>query len=65
MASFAYALVPNWQLFWMADAMAIKKTVPWTYVGYGFVYVALFVALLMVIAVFLFGDREVGKQIVE
>ena len=65
MASFAYALVPNWQLFWMADAMAIKKAVPWSYVGYGFVYVALFVILLMVIAVFLFGDREVGKQIVE
>ena len=49
----------------MADAMAIKKAVPWTYVGYGFVYVALFVGLLMIIAVFLFGDREVGKQIVE
>ncbi|MBR6057993.1 MAG: ABC transporter permease [Victivallales bacterium] len=65
MASFAYALVPNWQLFWMADAMAIKKAIPWAYVGYGFVYVTLFVILLMFFAIFLFGDREVGKQIVE
>ncbi len=65
MASIAYALVPNWQLFWMADALAVKQSIPWTYVAWGAAYVILFTALLMIIAIVLFGSREVGKQIVE
>ena len=65
MASVAYALVPNWQLFWMADALAVKQRIPWTYVAWGAAYVILFTALLMILAIVLFGDREVGKQIVE
>ena len=62
LASLAYALVPNWQLFWVVDALAVRQTVPLAYIGYAFVYVVSFVAFLMCLAVMLFCGREVGTQ---
>ena len=38
-AGVVYAVVPNWQLFWMADALEGKKSIPWAYVGKAFGYV--------------------------
>ncbi len=63
-ASALYAAVPNWQLFWMADALANKLEVPGRYVIYGAAYVLVMNVLLMLIAVLLFWNREVGKQMV-
>ena len=57
-----YGAVPNWQLFWMADALAAGKRVPWSYVGLATIYISLFVAFFIVVAMFLFYNREVGKQ---
>ena len=62
LASVAYALVPNWQLFWLVDALAVRQTVPLAYIGYAFAYVVAFVAFLMCLAVILFCGREVGTQ---
>lgn len=64
MASAAYAVIPNWQLFWMADALAAKKSIPPAYVFFGAAYAIVMVAFLMLLAVVLFGTREVGKQII-
>ena len=64
-ASAIYAVVPNWQLFWMADALAANKSIPTSYVLYGAAYSVVMVAFLMVLAILLFGNREVGKQIIE
>ena len=63
-ASAIYAIVPNWQLFWMADALAVKISIPWEYVAWGFVYALLFSSMLVVIAILLFENREIGRQII-
>ena len=65
MASVLYAVVPNWQLFWMADALASQSAIPAAYVVFGGIYAVLMLAFLMLLAVALFGNREVGKQIIE
>ena len=65
MASALYAIIPNWQLFWMADALAAQSSIPASYVIYGAIYSILMLAFLMLLAVALFGNREVGKQIIE
>ena len=60
---FLYGAVPNWQLFWMADALAAGKTIPAVYVGWCTVYILVFVLLFTCLAIGLFADREVGCQI--
>lgn len=64
LATALYACIPNWQLFWMADALAAQKKIPAAYVVYGAAYVVVMNALLMLLAVALFWEREVGKQII-
>jgi len=53
-----YALIPNWQFFWMADALAGKRAIPWSYVGWCAVYAASYIAVCAVVAVNLFSGRE-------
>ena len=53
-ASVLYTVTPNWQLFWLADALETgQSTVHWGYVGKAFAYVAGYVgaALAMAVAV--------------
>ncbi len=64
LASTMYAFIPNWQLFWMADALAAKKAIPVSYVIYGGIYVVIMNVFFMLLAIALFWDREVGKQII-
>ena len=62
LASVLYACVPNWQLFWMADALAAKQAIPGAYIAYGGLYAVLVVGLCVLLAVALFWQREVGTQ---
>ena len=57
-----YNLIPNWQLFWMADAMAAQRHVPWEYVGWAGGYILFFIAIFYLLAASLFRNREVGQQ---
>ena len=60
-ASTLYSMVPNWQLFWIADALeAGKSTFHWTYVGKAFAYVIFYAGATLAIAVALFDDRELS-----
>ena len=59
-ASVLYALVPNWQLFWLADALEGKKEIPWNYVGRAFCYVVGYLGAALALALFLFEDRELS-----
>jgi ABC-type transport system involved in multi-copper enzyme maturation permease subunit len=60
-ASVLYTITPNWQLFWLADALAeAKSTVPWAYVGKAFVYVAAYVGAALAAAILLFQERELS-----
>jgi len=64
MASVLHACVPNWQLFWMADALAAKRPIPSRYVALGGTYAVLVVSFFVSLAIALFWQREVGSQAV-
>jgi hypothetical protein len=57
-AAALYAVVPNWQLFWLADALENQKSIPWSYVGKSFGYVVGYLGAVLAIALFMFEDRE-------
>ncbi len=59
-ASMLYTIVPNWQLFWLADALENEKTIPWSYVGHAFLYVLMYLGALLALALALFEDRELS-----
>jgi ABC-2 type transport system permease protein len=60
-ASVLYTVTPNWQLFWLADALDTgKSTFHWTYVGKAFGYVLGYVGAVLSLAVVLFEDRELS-----
>jgi ABC-type transport system involved in multi-copper enzyme maturation permease subunit len=60
-ASTLYTVVPNWQLFWLADALETgKSTFQWGYVGKAFVYMICYAGAALSAAVALFDDRELS-----
>jgi hypothetical protein len=61
-ASVLHACVPNWQLFWLADALAAKRPIPSRYVAFGGGYAVLVVGFFVTLAIALFWQREVGSQ---
>ena len=61
LSALLYALVPNWQFFWLADALANKKSIPLEYVAWTSTYILLYISFCSIIAVTLFNNREVGE----
>jgi ABC-2 type transport system permease protein len=60
-ASTLYTITPNWQLFWIADALSMgKSTFHWEYVGKAFAYVVAYAGAALSIAVVLFEERELS-----
>ena len=60
-ASALYTVTPNWQLFWLADAVAEgKSTFHWGYVSKAFVYMAAYVGAVLTAAILLFQERELS-----
>jgi ABC-type transport system involved in multi-copper enzyme maturation permease subunit len=59
-ASALYAVIPNWQQFWLADLLETGKKFPWSYVGNAFVYVVTYVGATLALALLLFQDRELN-----
>ena len=59
-AQIAYAVVPNWQQFWAADALGGDKTVPWSYVLEAAGYLGTYLVATLSVAFLLFEDRELG-----
>jgi hypothetical protein len=57
-----YAAIPNWQQFWLADAIAGNKTIPNEYIGSALVYVGMFMASFALLAMLMFSDRDIGSQ---
>jgi ABC-type transport system involved in multi-copper enzyme maturation permease subunit len=56
----AYALVPNFQVFWLSDAVQQGKPIPASYVLPSAAYGAAVIAAAMLLATALFQRREVG-----
>lgn len=63
LSGFVSSLLPNWQFFWMADALASKQAIPMEYVFWSFVYAALYVGFWTLWAMALFKDKEVAGAI--
>jgi ABC-2 type transport system permease protein len=60
-ASVLYTVIPNWQLFWLADVLAeAKSPYYWGYVGKAFVYMAAYVGAVLTAAILLFQERELS-----
>ena|SRR6478736_416499 len=56
-----YTLMPNWQNFWLADALdAGRSTFHWSYVGKTLVYAGCYIGAVLAVAVTLFEDRELS-----
>jgi len=53
-----YAVLPNWQFFWLVDAVAMNRPIPWSYVGWAAFYVFLYTLLASLWAVAVFQNRE-------
>ena len=60
-ASVLYTIIPNWQQFWVADAVEMgKSTFHWGYVGKAFAYVMGYAGAALALAVLLFEERELS-----
>ena len=55
-----YAILPNWQFFWLADAIAVQRNIPVSYVIDAVIYVILYVIILSLWAVAIFQNKEVA-----
>jgi ABC-type transport system involved in multi-copper enzyme maturation permease subunit len=56
-----YTVIPNWQNFWLADALdSGRSTFHWGYVGKAFVYAACYIGATLAAAVVLFEERELS-----
>ena len=60
-ASTLYTILPNWQLFWLADALDMgKSTFHWGYVAKAFGYVVGYAGAALAVATALFEERELN-----
>lgn len=57
---FFYAIIPNWQFFWLADAVAVNRHIPNSYIIDAAVYVILYIIIASMWAVAIFQNREVA-----
>lgn len=59
LAAVPAAILPNFQVFWMGDALSAETSIPWAYVGHSLGYGAAYSAALVFLAMFLFESREI------
>jgi ABC-type transport system involved in multi-copper enzyme maturation permease subunit len=60
-ASTLYSVVPNWQLFWLGDALDMgKNTFQWGYVGKAFGYMICYAGAALAAGTALFEERELS-----
>ncbi|MBI3192532.1 MAG: ABC transporter permease [Pedosphaera parvula] len=58
--SVLYTLIPNWQLFWLADALETGKSIPAGYIVKALGYVIGYLGAALVLALLMFEDRELN-----
>ncbi|HOK66252.1 MAG TPA: ABC transporter permease subunit [Anaerohalosphaeraceae bacterium] len=61
-AKIGYILVPNFQVFWVSDAIYENKQVPADYLLMGLYYAVLYISAILFIAIALFQNRQVGQN---
>ena len=60
--SFLYAVLPNWQYFWMADSVALGRMIPGNYLIFGGIYTILYIFIVSFWAITFFQTREIAKD---
>ncbi len=61
LAALAYALLPNWQHFWMTDALGREPGIPWAYVGDAALYAAFYLAGVLCWGILAFRRMEIKQ----
>jgi ABC-type transport system involved in multi-copper enzyme maturation permease subunit len=59
-ASILYGVTPNWQLFWLADALEGTQKIPLSYLAAAFGYACAYIGAILALAMLLFEDRELN-----
>jgi ABC-type transport system involved in multi-copper enzyme maturation permease subunit len=60
-ASTLYSVIPNWQIFWLADAIETgKSTFQWAYVGKALAYAVFYAGAALAAGAALFDERELS-----
>lgn len=59
-ARLLHTVVPNWQVFWIADALAGSRPVPPGYVARAAGYMVFYLGAALAVALLLFEDRELS-----
>ena len=57
-AAFAYNLIPNWQHFWLADAVTGEGKIPWRYVGHAGIYAMFYLIGCLSLGILSFRNVE-------
>ena len=60
LARVAYGILPNLQVFWLADALTMDRVIPMGYIIYCVFYAFLYQAGVVSLAVLGFGTRELS-----
>lgn len=58
-----YLIMPNWQFFWLADALADNQNIPMSYIFWATVNAVFYMLVCSVWAVTLFQNREMAKDV--
>lgn len=62
LSSFLRTLLPNWQYFWMADAIAARQEIPVSYILWALVYVIFYIGFWSLLALAFFNEREIARD---
>ena len=60
LCSILYAIFPNWQFFWLADAVAVKRHIPNEYIINAALYLVIYIILGSAWAVATFQNKELA-----
>lgn len=63
-AAVLYGVIPNWQHFWLADALTGGGTISWSYVALAGAYAALYIAGVLFLGLLAFRRAEITQQAV-
>ena len=58
-ADLFYHLIPNWQHFWVVDALSGQGAIPWSYVMHAGLYAVLYLAAILSLGLVAFRQLEV------
>ncbi|HVP13715.1 MAG TPA: ABC transporter permease [Phycisphaerae bacterium] len=59
-ANVAFHIIPNFHFFWMVDALADNRVIPWSYLGAAAAYGLIYALGTLLLGMALFETREVG-----